>query len=511
MESSSNDFLDGRFSTEAYLSKLLLDESGECRRIRDMHERLSASHTELLADELLESREKVSESLLLLKKLSAACQRTRKELPEMFLPILEQEKKSGHAEERKLFREEMKKIQGGKQFAAPGRYLKYKERVHVKIDRVESKGYIYVTNDLLIIAVEKKDRLEVYNGLSIRELTFSLEEDLLMLSLPPVTVEVVEGEHNSFSRLFSALEKVYKKKASIHIEEAVINKEEIERVRYNKYLLQIGRVSQISDPSEEEVLEEIEYSYKIEKSWSKAEDSLLLAKKKNILKAFSLYERISQDEMQKQITKLVDQRSPQTKVVESLSKLLTSHMKQTDSLFGEPSIRGRVSLYYESLHIKASETFLKSALYSLSEEQIKEDLSLLQKAFTYNGYSYGYTVELAQSIRKDLLKKRYSFNKKIILSLFEDLIEVENIHKKEHTQNSPSDHEASAEERGKEKGKSEEKAADKSADKEKTEDKKKTGDTEKSEGKGKATDKDKGKKDSKDKKKADGKSTDKKK
>ncbi|KAI5190733.1 hypothetical protein NECID01_1100, partial [Nematocida sp. AWRm77] len=214
-QEGSEDFLNKDFSVGEYLGKILSSTSGECARIRDSHIRALSQHSEALAEELLQHKEEIEEALRTLQDLARESERIGKELPDLFLPMLEYEKKPGVVAEHKQFRHEIKHMKGGKALLAPGRCLKYKEHVELSIDHVQADGVVLVANDIVVVGVKKDKKYEVYNALMVKELSASMENRVLVLSLPPVYVEVLAGEHASLHKLHAEIEKVQKKKQEI--------------------------------------------------------------------------------------------------------------------------------------------------------------------------------------------------------------------------------------------------------------------------------------------------------
>ncbi|KAI5192454.1 hypothetical protein NECID01_1949, partial [Nematocida sp. AWRm77] len=112
------------------------------------------------------------------------------------------------------------------------------------------------------------------------------------------------------------------------------------------------------------------------------------------------------------------------KVFEALSRALLRHVRTVQDMFGEEEVLGgKIALHLEKVHTQVAEVFIKhfstASTLSCSMEEV---LSTLKTSFVYEGYTFGYCVDIAQSAKKDLLKKKYAFGKKVVTSVFKNII-----------------------------------------------------------------------------------------
>lgn len=423
-EANTDEFLEKDFSVGEYLGKILGNTAGECARIRDSHLRVLSQHSEALTEELLENKEEIEAALRTLQELSRECARIAKELPDLFLPVLEYEKKPGVVAEHKKFKHEMKQMKGGKALITSARGLKYQEHVELSIDKTAATGKVLVTNDLVVIGVKKEGKYEVYNALMLKELSSSLENRALVLSLPPVYVEILSGEHSSLHKLHTEIEKAQRKKQeTAKLFEPTEEENLQEREEYSRYLLKIGRLSQVGDLSVDELVAEVEQSYQATKEWKHAKKALKHLKKSHPFPAVELFCRLVEDDLISKTGEIVQRRDRLERILEALSKVLNKHLKTVQGLFEDDSaLSGVVSLHLERVHVKTAEAFIKHFTTTAAEPADVEDaLKQLRALFRYPGYTFEYTVDTAQSIKKELLKKKYTFNKNVIINVFENI------------------------------------------------------------------------------------------
>ncbi|OAG30757.1 hypothetical protein NEDG_02151 [Nematocida displodere] len=427
-------FLEEEFSIGEYLSKILTDTSGECSRIRDSHIRLLAKHSEALTGEMVQNTDNIFMALTALTELSVECQRIHKELPELFLPILEYERKPTSTEAHRSFKLEAGRIKGAGSLVTTTRMLVYKERVDVVVNRERVSGVVLVTNDVVVVAVEApadeddssddaQVALRLYDALLIKELEISKEKGTLVLSLPPVTIVVAPSEHTSVDKVYKHIETIKQKHGpKIHSFELREADNRIEQEEYNSYLMRIGEISKIEKPSAEELVEDLKSLYLLDKGGKSAAKLIKLLKKEDIVAGFAAFCALVEKDLENKIFEIVHTKDNMLDIVERMEKLLKKQFSTIVTLFSkEPSIQGNVSLYLERIHMKAAETFLMHLFTASDHGSTDEAVERLKKAFVYDGYSFAYTLSAAEHVKKDLLKKRYNFNKKILGYVFEEV------------------------------------------------------------------------------------------
>jgi len=424
-QDGADEFMKEDFSVGEYLSKILTDAAGECSRIKDSHVRILSKHTEALAEELMDNCENVEKSLRTVVGLSRECRRVAKELPELFLPLVEYDSRPSAVEEHRKFAQEMQTIKGGKALVTRTRVLKYKEHVQMVIDKSETSGKILITNDTMVICVKKEDEYEMYNALLLQEMEAAMENGRVALSLPPVYVEVVSGEHSSLHKLYSEIEKTQRKRDIGERLQEEETEEEIEKTKeeYNRYLLRIGKIDQIEELSVEELVENVKQAYSATREWKYAKKIMKLIGKKDPGQAFELFCALVEEGAAEKMVEIVHRREKQEKIVEKMAKLLRKEMETVQALFeGEEHLNGNISLYLERLHIKAAEVYTKHLMaIGGDEKHVEDSLGKMRETFKYDGYNYEYTVDIAQKIRKEVIKKRYAFSKRVVQSVFENM------------------------------------------------------------------------------------------
>lgn len=419
------EFLKESFSIGEYLGKVLADESGEYSRIRDGHIRILSRQNKALAKEIISSREKVEEAVKALVKMTEESKKVLEELPELFLPLLECKKKAApFSGQQKEFKAAMERVEGGKQFVTKGRELLYRESIDFLLDGQNTPGAIYVSSDLILISVEKKTgEEEVHNALLLKECAVSVEDAYLLISLPPVVVEIVSGEHSSFSKLKAEIDKAQKaasrSSSSARALPAPHSSPGSNR-SYNRYLLRIGFASSMQEPSEEELVEEVLCIYRTEHSWSRVGSSLEELKRRNIHRAFSIFAEASLRRVEEKVEGMLQERADLAQLVEKASIAIKKSMKKASSTFKEKELAGSVSIYFESIHLRCSELFIRHCMH-FSKDEMDTCCSLLRKAFVYEGYIFSYTVGVAQEAEKEALKRRYAFGKRIVQYAFEEI------------------------------------------------------------------------------------------
>lgn len=422
------EFVKEGFSMGEYLGKVLEDESGECTRIRDGHIRILSKQNKELAKEIIEKRDMVRDSLKMLVEMVNESKRVVEELPELFLPLLECGKRdSTITEKQKAFKDVMERIEGGKQLITKDRELMYKEKIDFIVDEERISGRVYVSSDILVLSAEKKSGgEEMYNAFLLKECAVSVEDAALLISIPPIRVEIVSGEHSGFSKLKTEIDRAQKKGRERAERTAVqeesrknaLEEDKEEKREYNRYLIQIGYISRMENPSVDEIAEEIRCIYRAEQSWKKAKRALDQMKKKDIYKAFSLFCEISNGKVTDKIEGIVEERVKVEEAVNKAGAVIKSHMKKVLSLFKEDSLSGHISLYFESVHIKSAEIFIRHYMHFSSGREGSICADALKKCFVYDGYTFSYTVEIAQQVQKEILRKRYAFTKRILQHAF---------------------------------------------------------------------------------------------
>lgn len=417
---NEEEFLQEDFCVDEYLSKILADSSGECSRLKDKHVRILSKHSDALSEEIGDKKEAIRDGLLALSSLIEEAKRISKELPDLFLPLVSSAEQSVNAELHKELEYEIEKMQADLS-VAEGRTLKHKENIELRIDRESYTGVILVCEDIVVIGIDTKEGREMYNAFLVKELSCTIEKEHLVLSLPPVRIEITKSDstlvhlRNKIVGESKASSKRKSPKNSVCIEE-------IDGIDYSNYLLRIGRIQDIEDPSVSAIVEEIKSVYKISQ-WKDVSPLLKLLKKKSLLDAAKLYCSIEGSKLEKAIQGIIHQRESPTEVIEKLGVLISHYIKGLEKVFPEPLASGYISLHLEEIHIKASEMFYRSyyIIEALEEQEDKKSEAIreaLKKAFTYDGYSYGYTTAAGDEIRKGFLRNRYTFNKQVMQNVF---------------------------------------------------------------------------------------------
>ncbi|KAH9385251.1 uncharacterized protein NEMAJ01_0147 [Nematocida major] len=421
-----DEFLQQDFSLDEYLSKILADSSGECSRLKDRHVRMLSKHSEALSGDMLDKKETVKNGLHMLAALIEEAKRISKELPDLFLPLAESSGEAPNSKQHKELEHEVEKIHGDASIAE-GRVLKHKEHVSLRIDREEHTGVILVCEDIIILGIDTKDGMELYNAFLIRELTCSMEKDYLVISLPPIRIEVTRAD----STLKHLRNKILGSGAeSAKTRETVVQKadgytEEIDQAMYAEYLLRIGRVHSIEDPSSPEIVQGIKSLYSVSQ-WKGASSLLQLLKKQDLLEAVKLYCGIEGEKLMKAVTGIVHQRENIKEIVKKVGIVLVHYINGLEKAFPETASQGYISLHLEEVHTKTAELVYRSYYISESMQEQPDTTSTalteqLVQAFTYKEYSFGYTTKVEAEIKKEHLKSRYTFNKQVMQCVFKSL------------------------------------------------------------------------------------------
>ncbi|KAI5180085.1 hypothetical protein NEOKW01_0414 [Nematocida sp. AWRm80] len=424
-----DDFLKKEFSMGEYIGRILPSSSDEYSRIKDIHVRLLSKHTEALSEEAFKNQDEIERSLRLLVSLQTECKRVIKELPELFLPIASTGPKEVSQDSQKEMKRELEKMSADLSLLGKHRTLKYKEEVKMTIDGELHNGVILLAEDILIVGLEGPDKLEYYNALLLKELECIFENNKLVLSLPPIRIEIHPTEEMSLKRLHGRIEKSIKKTTmkepslTHQTEEPAENssddtESDIDRAEYNEYLLKIGRSSHLDEFTTDELAKETEMQYRVEGNWSTALNTLYVLKKKDVFAAFDLFRAIEEESQMTKISQIIHKRDSLDTIIAKLSQTLSSCIKALQEIFNEPQVQGCISEYLEALHLHASKTFIKYLYQVHNASNIEDVLNKLRKAFVYKDYSFEYTVMLGNSARHAILKQEYAFNKLILQDFF---------------------------------------------------------------------------------------------
>ncbi|KAI5192367.1 hypothetical protein NEMIN01_1981 [Nematocida minor] len=422
---NEEEFLRQDFSLNEYLGKILADSSGECSRLKDKHIRILSKHSEALSEEVLHKKDKIRDGLVTLSLLIQEAKRISKELPDLFLPLSEGSSRKIDNEMHKELEDEIEKMNGDPSLAR-GRVLKHKEIITIKIDGEVHSGILLISEDIIVIGVDDKSTngREFYNALLIKEVSCDIEESVLAISLPPVRVEIVKAE-SAFKDLRSKIfggrsrdrktAKTPNKLPNVEITDTVDNLE------YKNYLLRIGRLESIENPSIPDIIAEIRSIYRMSE-WKGCTSLLKLLKKMSPVEAVKLYCEIEGHKITKTITGIVHTRETCDAIIEKLHELMKNYIRAIEKVFPESDASPFLSLHLESIHQVAAEMVYKLFYQSDSKKDLMEGHNTLtdklKKAFEYDGYSYGYTVKVENEIKKSVLKERYIFNKHVMSYVF---------------------------------------------------------------------------------------------
>ncbi|KAI5167286.1 hypothetical protein NEIRO03_1808 [Nematocida sp. AWRm78] len=423
-------FLRADFSLDEYLSRILADSSGECSRLKDQHVRILSQHADSLSCEIIGEKEKIYEGLNTLSALVAEAKRISSELPELFLPLLSGETSKLDSELHRDLENEVEAMQGDLSIAE-GRTLQHKEHITLVIDRQVYTGIILVCKDIIIVGLNTQEGREMYNALLIKEIQCSIEGSSLIISLPPIRIEITKTE-STLKHLLNKItgREASKPKKSSKTKEpksettSEISINEVDGIEYKKYLLQIGRIESIESPSNDEIIKEILAMHKASQ-WKGTASLLKILKKKSILDAVKIYCQIEGEIIEKAIDSVISKKAPITSIIERVHTLLDHYIKGIEKVFPESAAYGYIAVHLEDIHVNTAKHMFR--LFYMCSDSLDENndshsfITSLKKAFTYNGYSYGYTVRVGDDVLKDILKSKYGFNKQVMQSVFKQM------------------------------------------------------------------------------------------
>ncbi|KFG25845.1 uncharacterized protein NESG_01833 [Nematocida ausubeli] len=416
-----DEFMRTEFSLDEYLSKILADASGECARLKDQHVRMLSHHAEALSCDMRNKKQEIREGLCTLAALTEEARRISLELPELFLPLLATE--DPHKDEMHSALESEVQALHGDASISEGRFLKHKEHVTVTIDRVSYEGVLLVCADILIVGIKTNDGWEMYNALLIKEIQCRIEEDILAITLPPIRLEITKAE-NTLKHLLNKIHGTNSQKStprdrSISDKDANNKADDADKEAYADFLLQIGQV-QTADPSIENLLQKIEEAHKRGK-WK--ESSLLQAlKRKSISAAVQAYCTLEKPVLYREIDASLRRKEPLIDILQTLHDLIAHYILGVEKVFPEPAAYGYIAVHLEEIHERTARLVYRLFyLCSASEEESVAFNAALIKAFTYDGYSYGYTARIGEEVRKDLLRSKYAFNKQVMQNIFKKI------------------------------------------------------------------------------------------
>lgn len=423
----AEDFLAQDFSTSEYLGSILTGASRECSRIRDSHVRMLSVHTAALAEELDTNIQAITHKLRELLVLLDEASRIKKEVPDLLLPISQSQKQRPHPDTEEghaKLQEALKKVEGAEFLLLPHRALLHQEQVKMKIDQEEHAGRILVASDCIILTtLNQNTKEEVYNALLLKEVSASLEGRVLVISLPPISVEVHPQEHTTLNKLHAEIEKQRKiRTCSSASTDPIHAPTELEkRSKYNRYLIRIGLLGKTEEPTEEDIFAEIKTITAPKKEWKRFLKLLHMLLDLNPVAALRVFIELCLPEVLHMLRETIQRKEKLERIVQSVRSILEKHMKTLASVFGKyKEARADVSIYLESLHLAAAQLFLAHALSVAGADTVSESLENLREAFVYDGYSFAYTISGAQKVKKHLLRRRYAFNKHVVAQAFHE-------------------------------------------------------------------------------------------
>lgn len=428
---NEEEFLREDFSLNEYLSKILADSTGECSRLKDKHIRILSKNSAALSKEMLHKKDKIKDGLVTLSLLIEEAKRISKELPDLFLPTANTaENTAGNSEKHEELESELGKISGDTSVLSRGRTLKHKESVKLRIDGEVYTGIVILSEDIVIFGIDEKNGRELYNALLIKEVTCTMENDVLVVSLPPVRIEIVEAES-----AFSSLQQILVGRGSEGRPSKERNKPQhaqstsrkIDDLEYKDYLVRIGRVETIDTPEADDVSSEIRSVYRM-CGWKGCTALLNLLKKVNLMRAVELYCEIEGSKIEKTVHGVIHAKGPSGTIIDKLHVLLGHYIKGLEEVFPETDASGYLSLHLDSIHRKTAESFYRLFYLTNSVNDMGGvDAKLTEKlknAFVYEGYSFSYTVKIGDEIKKSILKDRYTFNKNVMSNVFKKVSKV---------------------------------------------------------------------------------------
>jgi hypothetical protein len=406
------------------------EEEETIRVERDRSQRDYVKKKALLAEEAKKSIDSIFESLKRYSGYRRSLRASLLELPGFFGPIYTYERDVRQEEAADKLRRELEKFKDkeGLDLADGKRYLIGKEFVFLEASdlegRAEKEGVVLITNDLIIIALNREGELVFYNALEIAELEVHEREKFIVLMVPPVVL-TMKPLHGTMSLLRTHL----KRKNPDPLPQAAPQKDS----GYVEYLLaikQYGLLPTDLSPYKGVLAESMEPSLSGMEDREKMKRRLRLFASIDYSRALDALFALERKRVEKKIKREVAEGN----VVEGVSRILREHVGETErdveeffltDVDGEREreVRAKLVIHLHSIHILAvsiASTYLYTdhVVASSRNSTAEETLLHLASRFVYPGYRFSYLSGSSLPFKNDYLKRRYYKNKEIISLLF---------------------------------------------------------------------------------------------